>query len=601
MTGALAGLRFEVMGPVRAWSNETELDVGSPQQRAVLAILLLSQGWQVSRDVLVDALWGEDPPRSAAGTVRTYISRLRRCLEPVTGCQAAELLKSVGDGYAIDAGAVTVDYEQFTEQVEQARLTRSRGDLTLAATQFAEALGLWRGAPLAGIQGPYAGAQRARLQELWTAVTEDRLSVDIESGGHLAAIAALRALLDDYPLREKLSELLMLALYRAGRQADALTVFHDVRCLLRDELGIDPGPGLRDLHARILRADDALIATAADAPVAPQAACLIEPPALLPTLPAGLIGRADTLREIVAAVTGNPAAESMPVIAITGMPGIGTTAMAIQAAHAARPAFPGGQLYADVTDGADAGPVAALARELPGRRVLAVLDGVRDPAQARALLDAFRGCAVIITTPRRMINFPGIRWFEVDPLTPDESMELLEHLLGADRVAADRAGAEWVLSLCTGQPNAIRIAAARLVARPAWKLGAMARQLEEELSHPVITHDDCLLVEAPYERVYDQLPDDAARVFRLASMSDGDEVSVAAVAARAGLPEHATWALLESVADAHLIQAGVFGSYRFDPLIKVYGQRQFLALDTQPHLEPTRRSKSSSRTDPGST
>lgn len=304
MTGALAGLRFEVMGPVRAWSNETELDVGSPQQRAVLAILLLSQGWQVSRDVLVDALWGEDPPRSAAGTVRTYISRLRRCLDPVTGCQAAELLKSVGDGYAIDAGAVTVDYEQFTGQVERARLTRSRGDLTLAATQLAEALGLWRGAPLAGIQGPYADSQRARLQELRTAVTEDRLSMDIESGGHLAAIVELRALLDDHPLREKLSELLMLALYRAGRQADALTVFHDVRCLLRDELGIDPGPGLRDLHARILRADDALIATAADAPVAPQAACLIEPPALLPTLPADLIGRADTLREIVA---GRPA------------------------------------------------------------------------------------------------------------------------------------------------------------------------------------------------------------------------------------------------------------------------------------------------------
>jgi hypothetical protein len=412
-------------------------------------------------------------------------------------------------------------------------------------------------------------------------------------GAHEVAVAELEAFTQAHPLREYGCELLSLALYRAGRQADALTVYDHVRRLLRDELGIDPGPGLRDLHARILRADDALIATAADAPAAPQAGCPIESPAQLPPLPEGIIGRADTLREIVAAVTGNPGDHpSAPVVAITGMPGIGATAMAIQAAHAARSAFPGGQLYADVTDGADARPVAALARERPGRRVLAVLDGVRDPAQAQALLDAFGGCAVIITSPRRMINFPDIRWFEVDPLTPDESMELLEHLLGADRVAADRAGAEWVLSLCGGQPNAIRVAAARLVARPAWKLGAMARQLEEELSRPAVTHDDCLLVEAPFKRAYNQLPDDAARVFRLASMSDDDEVSVAAVAARAGLPEHVTWALLETVADLHLIQAGVFGSYRFDPLIRLYAQRRSLAEDPQPHLQqpqdPTR-------------
>ena len=257
--GTVPGLRFGVLGPVRAWNQGIEVDLGSPQQRAVLAILLLSHGWQVSRDVLVDAIWGENPPRSAVGTIRTYISRLRRCLDPATGYQAAELLTSIGNGYAIEAGGITVDLEQFTQQVQQAQRTRSRGDLALAASQLGEALRLWRGMPLAGIQGPYADSQRARLLELRMAATEDRLSMGIESGGQLAAIAELRTLLDGHPLREQLSELLMLALCRAGRQADALTVFDDLRRLLRDELGIGPGPGQREVHERIPRSDDGLI------------------------------------------------------------------------------------------------------------------------------------------------------------------------------------------------------------------------------------------------------------------------------------------------------------------------------------------------------
>jgi DNA-binding SARP family transcriptional activator len=584
VTETAAGLRFEVLGPVRAWNNDTELDLGSPQQRAVLAILLLSQGRQVSRDILVDAIWGAEPPRSAVGTVRTYISRLRRCLDPVTGYRASELLTTVGDGYAIATGEVTVDAELFTRQVQQAQLTRSGGDLALAARQLGAALALCRGVPLAGIQGPYADSQRARLQELRMAVTEDGLSMDIESGGHLNAIGELLTLLAEHPLREKLSELLMLALYRAGRQADALAVFADVRRLLRDELGIDPGPGLRDMHERILRADASLIAHADDGRPGPA----IVPPSAssmqLPPVHADVTGRAEMLGTVVATLTDSPAA---PVVAITGMPGIGKTALAIQAAHAVRAAFPGGQLYAELADGAPAGPSALLAGwqetlEHGDGRVLVVLDGVRDAAQARQLIDAVGGCAVIITTQRRMIDLPGVRWFEVGPLNLDDSIHLLERLIGRERVADERAGAEWVVALCAGQPIAIRTAAARLVARPAWKIAAMARQLAEELSQPVPTHADCELVEAPFELAYQQLTDAQAVVFRQAAMSDSPEVSVAEVAARTGLPEHSAFAILESLADVHLARACAFGSYRYDPLVKLYAQRKALAEDAPP-------------------
>lgn len=591
------GLRFEVLGPVRVWHNDTELDPGSPQQRAVLATLLLAQGRQVPRDVLIDAIWGDNPPRAALGTVRTYISRLRRCLDQVTGYGAVELLRTAGDGYAIETRAVTVDVEQFTRLVQQAQLTRASGDFSLAASQLGEALGLWRGMPLAGIPGPYAGTQRARLLELRLAVTEDRLSMDIESGGHLAAIAELRALLTEHPLREKLSELLMLALYRAGRQADALAAFDGVRCLLRDELGIDPGPGLRAMHERILRMDGSLILAAdggdlARADSVRSARSPVQPgPAQLPSAPADWTGRADTLDAVVAALSGAPGA---PVVAITGMPGIGKTALAVQAAHAARAAFPGGQLYAELgnADGSPADPYAVLARlcgtlgeslrpgdDLADRRTLVVLDGVRDTAQANPLLDALRGCAVLVTTQRRMIDLPGARWFEVDSLPPAEALHLLERLLGRDRVAADREGAEWMAALCAGQPIALRTAAARLIARPAWKITEMARQLSQELSQPVIIHADCYQVEDPFALAYEQLTDDQAFVFRLAAMSDCPEITVAAVAALTGVAEHQAFAVLESLADVHLIAAGVFGSYRYDPLVKLFARRKALEED----------------------
>jgi DNA-binding SARP family transcriptional activator len=594
---AMPHLRFEILGPVRAWHHDTELDLGSPQQHAVLAILLLSAGRQVSMEILIDAIWGQAPPRAALGTIRTYISRLRRCLDEVTGERGAEVLRSVGDGYIFQIGA-TVDLELFTAQVRQARLTSSRGDLTLAAEQLGQALELWHGMPLAGIAGPYADSQRARLLELRMAATEDRLSLAVESGGHSAAIGELRALRDEHPLRERLTELLMLALYRAGRQADALAMFADSRRLLRDELGVDPGPALRAVHERILRADGSLTS---ERP-APSAA----PPAQLPPPRPDFTGRSDLLGAIVACIADGPAPS---VAAITGMPGVGKTLLALQAAHTAREAFDGGQLYAELSAAPDAldevltgfrralghatgpdalpEPGAAERSERASRRVLVVLDGVRDAAQARPLLLALRGCAVIMTTQRRMLDLPGARWFEVEPLPADEAMQLLERLVGQCRVGAERAAAERLVTATAGQPTAIRAAAARLVCRPAWSIADMVSQLEEELCQPEITHPDCELVEAPFERAYGHLPGDQAFVFRQAALADRPEVSVAAVAAVTGMSENRALGALESLADAHLIQAAEFGRYRYHPLVKLYAWRKALAEGGHRACQPT--------------
>jgi DNA-binding SARP family transcriptional activator len=255
------GVKFEVLGPVRGFAGEAELQLGSPQQRGVLAMLLLARGRQVSLDGLIDGLWGADVPRAGAGTVRTYISRLRRHLDAAAG--RGELIESVGDGYVVPQGAAVLDLDQFEEALSKARTAGQCRETARAVSVLRHALGLWRGAALAGVPGPYAEARRVRLAELHMVAAEEKLAMEIALGQHGVAIAELRDLRAEHPFREGLSELLMLALYRAGRQAEALGVFTDVRQLLGAELGIDPGPALQAMHQRILQADDRLMDPAA--------------------------------------------------------------------------------------------------------------------------------------------------------------------------------------------------------------------------------------------------------------------------------------------------------------------------------------------------
>ena len=246
-------VRFEVLGPVRGWHGDAELELGSPQQRAVLAMLLLARGRQVSLAGLIDGLWEGDVPRSAAGTVRTYVSRLRRQVDSI---------ESVGDGYDLRRDAALLDLDEFEQRLGAARAARQRHDDARGARLLREAVGLWRGDALAGVPGPHAEFRRVTLTELYLAATEEKLAADIALGDHAGAIAELRALLAEHPFREGFTELLMLALYKSGRQAEALYVFDGVRHRLGDELGVDPGPGLQAMHGRVLRADSRLMDTA---------------------------------------------------------------------------------------------------------------------------------------------------------------------------------------------------------------------------------------------------------------------------------------------------------------------------------------------------
>jgi DNA-binding SARP family transcriptional activator len=255
----LREVRFEVLGPVRGWHGSAELDLGSPQQRAVLAMLLLGRGRQVSLGSLIDGLWGERLPRSAGGTIRTYVSRLRHCAGAQAGGQAGLPIEAIGDGYALRLGSAALDLDAFERWLSDARVAQLRHDNARRARLLRDALGLWRGVALAGVPGPYADARRVSLTELRLAATEEKLAADISLGDLAGAIAELRWLLAEHPFREGLSELLMLALYKSGRQAEALDVFGGVRERLGDELGIDPGPSLQTMRQRVLRADRRLL------------------------------------------------------------------------------------------------------------------------------------------------------------------------------------------------------------------------------------------------------------------------------------------------------------------------------------------------------
>jgi DNA-binding SARP family transcriptional activator len=253
---AVEGLWFALLGPVRGWLDGAELQLGSPDQRAVLAFLLLREGRPATAGEIIDAVWGEDAPRSVQGVLRTYVYRLRRLFAGMPG--GDPLIESVGGGYALPAGGESVDVRVFQQRVAEGRRARQEGDPARAAVLLGEGLGLWQGTPLSGMRGRYADRQRQRLEQLYDGAREEFFAADVERGAHREVIPALAEAVAGSPLCERLRELLMLALYRAGRQAEALAVYTDAYRVLDEELGVAPGAALRELHGAILRADPEL-------------------------------------------------------------------------------------------------------------------------------------------------------------------------------------------------------------------------------------------------------------------------------------------------------------------------------------------------------
>jgi DNA-binding SARP family transcriptional activator len=606
-----AALRVQLLGPVRAWRGEQELELGGPRRRALLGMLANARH-AVSRGELIDGLWGTQPPTSAENSVHVHIAGLRRVLEPRRARRApSQLLTAVGPGYRLRLEPGTLDTEVLERHVADARRVAA-DDPAAAARALDAALGLWQGATLAGIPGPWADIERARLDELRQTATADHIDIMLALGGHHQALAELAALIRQYPLRERFHGQLMLALYRCGRQADALAAFGHARRVLADELGVEPGPELRRLQERILAADAGLDPEPAGGPAIGGRAQI---PRELPADVDRFTGRTAELAELDRLLTadgspgpagpaGSVLSTGPPVIcAVAGTAGVGKTALAVHWAHRVRDAFPDGQLYVDLR-GYDPGepvPAAdALARflralgvpgqDIPadsperaaryrslldGRRALVVLDNAASVEQVRPLLPGTPSCVVVVTSRDSLAGLVarhGARRLGLGLLPLGGAVSLLRELIG-ERVDADAAAAVALACQCAHLPLALRVAAELAAARPDLKLARLAGELADEQRRLDLLDaggDPRTALRAVFSWSYRRLPADAAQAFRLAGVHPGSDLDAHAVAALTGASAEQAGDLLRQLARGHLVYPTAPGRYAMHDLLRAY-------------------------------
>ena len=498
-------LGFALLGPVRAWRGGIELPLGTPQQRATLALLLLQNGKPMTMDAIADALWGEVLPAQPSATIRTYFHRLRRLL----AADARDRVIAVdGGGYRIEVDPLAVDVGRFCEEHARADTALEEGRREDAVEHLRTALSLHSGTPLAGIPGSFVEVERARLHRLRLAALETMCRLELERGGHARIVDELQTATVREPLREPLHELLILALYRCDRQAEAFIAYENARRVLRDELGTDPGPRLRELHQRMLRSDPELLAAdhVRHQVLAPPAT-----PAQLPTDLPVFVGRAAALAAAGATLPAHGAApDRTTVIVIGGMAGVGKTAFALHWAHEITDRFPDGQLYVNLRGfeggGVQVGPheailgflhalgvhpqripptanaQSALYRSLlVDRRCLIVLDNARDSAQVMPLLPGKSRSLVLVTSRAALdglVASTGARTISLDLLDDDAARELLARRLGAERVDAEPHATNALIDRCARLPLALSIVCARIAAQPSeFPLADVAAQL----------------------------------------------------------------------------------------------------------------------------
>jgi len=646
-------MEYRVLGPVEVLADGRPVAIGGPKPRSLLVLLLLNAGRVVPTSQVIEALWGGRPPMSGATRVQGVVSQLRASFARagVTGGPIA----TRPPGYLLTVGDGELDLEVFERRCGDGRADAARGDLEAAAAAYRAGLELWRGPALTGVDAAFAEAEAARLEERRLAAVEDLTEVELALGRHAGLVGELTALVTRHPLRERLRERLMLALYRSGRQAEALEVYREGHRLLVDELGLEPGPDLQRLQRAILTGDPGLRLDApparVDGTAAPQPSRAVSP-SQLPADVAGFVGRADDppaaatagvrvaapepvprqLPPDVASFTGREpelvqldralaaAGRDGPVVisAIEGTGGIGKSALAVHAAHRLAGRFPDGQLYVDL-HGATAGlqplaPLEVLGRFLrtlgaepaavpadleeasaafrsrvAGRRLLVVLDNAVDAAQVRPLLPAAAGCGVLVTSRQLLASLDGATHLHLDTLPAWDATALLGRLAGEQRVAAEPQAAAEVARCCGYLPLALRIAGARLAARPGWPLAALAERLadaQRRLDELEVAEAG---VRASYDVSYRQLQASsqaldraAAAAFGLLGVLDGPELGVPVAARLLESPEEAAERVLERLVDAQLLETPSPGRYRLHDLLRLYAREQAARQRTAP-------------------
>lgn len=598
-TGLNTDTDYRLLGPVEAWRAGRRLSLGGPKPRALLAALLLEPGRVVSVDALIDAIWGERPPDTARSLIQSYVSALRRAL-------SADAIETRPPGYLIHADTALVDRVEFERLAVQGRQAAAEGDHAAAARLLGDALALWRGPALGGI-GEALRAMADQLDEARQAALEERIAARLaRTGSETDLVAELTALVSRHPTRERLRGQLMLALYRLGRQADALAVYAEGRDVLTEELGIDPGPDLRRMHEAILRADEELLPTAAGLPeLALREPAATPVAALLPPTIGDFTGRDAQLADVRAALSGPR--EAMPVVVLSGPGGVGKSTLGVRAAHQVTDAYPDGQLYAELRGATD--PVApgevlgrllyALGADPPdgdaerrdlfrslvsGRRVLLVLDDAASESQVRPLLPGSATCGVLITARARLGALPCTHRTDLDVLDTEPGTELLGRVAGERHIRDEPDAARRIVELCGGLPLAIRIAGARLATRRHWTARMLADRLADEHHRLDELAVGDLEVRAGLGLSYRALDAPARTALRRLGLLAAPDVAAWVVTALLDVEEAEADRVVEQLIDAQLLHCtGVdrAGQPRYRPhdLVRVYAAERADAED----------------------
>lgn len=626
-------VRFQLLGHVSARSEHGPVPLGTARQRAVLAALLIEPGVPVSTDQLVERVWGTTAPRSARQTLHSYISRLRSVLDDAGGPMPTRRSAS----YVLEVNAAAVDLHHFRALVTQARCA----DDDTADSLWQDAMALWRGAPFADLDSDWLHSLAVTLAAERQAARLDYYDLLLRRGEHARLLPEVTVDAEAHPLDERLARQFMVALYRCGRQSDALAHFRLVQERLADELGSDPGSALCDLHQRILRHDPELAVpvaasvavsvavpdnptsphtdSAADSTSADESPGPARPshrPAQLPLDVAGFTGRDGDLRRLDALlpdVANDQVTRKVAITAIRGTAGVGKTALAVHWAHQVADRFPDGQLYVNLR-GYDPEqpmrPTDALARflvalgvgerdipldgderaaryrsELAGRRMLILLDNAGSVAQVRPLLPGSGSSTVVVTSRDSLsglVAVHGAHQVDLDLLPAAEAVDLLRRLIGP-RVVAEPEAAATLAEQCARLPLALRVAAMRATTQPDLPLAEVVAELADR-------QDRLELLDAggdPYAAVHavlswsiQNLPEQGARAFRRLGLHPGPDLDQYVAAALTGLAPNAARRILETLVSAHLLHRTGPGRYGMHDLLRAYATHLAAVEDT---------------------
>jgi DNA-binding SARP family transcriptional activator len=608
-------LRISVLGPLLVQRGDVPVAVSQGMLRALLGLLALQPGRVVPREELIDALWGEDPPNSCLALLHTYVARLRELLESGRPRRApGRILVRMPGGYQLEVGADQLDVLWFEQLVDRGQRARTDGDPATACALLAEALTLWRGPVLADL-GPlrqHPAAVALGQRRLAAALAHAELAIDLGRGEE--AVTPLQALIHQEPLHEGLHAGLMLALASCGQQAAALRLFVDLRARLAEELGVEPGSELQQAHLRVLRQQLPAPDPSASSPG--RSPGTIDVPCQLPPDIDDFTGREAATAEVQQLLEGQQTT-AIVISAIAGKAGVGKTALAVHVAHRLRPWFPDGQLYVNLR-GAEAqarDPSEVLAEflralgmegtmildgleerarqfrtRLADRRVLVVLDNAANEAQLRPLLPGSGGCVALVTSRARLGGLEAAHSLTLEVLDPEEAVALLAKLAGPARVAAEPQAAQAIVRLCGWLPLAVRIAGARLAARPQWRLALLAQRLSNEHRRlDELTVGD-LEVRASIALSYHGSSQEQRRLFRLLGLLVVPSFTAWVAAALMDTEPVEAEALLEGLVDAQLIEAAGQDEagqlrYRLHDLLRVYARERLLDQEPAPERQ----------------